>query len=153
IETMQRLGPDGPQWSSLMSSIYPGLFEVIGRAVYFHFGDLQPEKEHVEFALDLYERKLFTLPYETVAFGFSPPHNVGVAASALMILGYTKEDASIDAIMCSEARHRGQYLGGMPIGYVRRATFSAPDFAASSVQMTENTVPLLSASYMRMTYG
>ena len=40
-------------------------------ATLFEFGSLAPDMEHKDFALDLYERGLFTLPYPVTAFSFT----------------------------------------------------------------------------------
>lgn len=51
-----------------MTEFLPNLAYVFNSAVAFNFGDQREANEHVEFALDLYERGLFRLPYPIVCY-------------------------------------------------------------------------------------
>lgn len=130
---------------------------LIGRATLFEFGPTHPAMEHKEFALDMYERGLFTLPYPVTAFSFSgiPNPNQYVAsqraAGAMMVLS-TDDDGRISAIMCTEMRAPdGRSMGAIPFGLVLRAKLSNPH--GGSVDVNEETYPLVDDRMMAAIYG
>ena len=69
LQTMKDMGASHPSWRD--AKALPGIYALIKQAVLFDFGDVHPAQEHKDFALDLYGRGLFTLPFPVTAFGFS----------------------------------------------------------------------------------
>ncbi len=155
IETMRALGARSYMWRA--PKALPGLIGLLDRAVLFEFGALHAQTEHKEFALDLYERKLFGLPYPVTAFSFeAPPHLTQHVTSArpaggLMII-HQDEDQALSAIMCTEQRYPdGRPNGGMPISVVMKAKLS--NRRDDAVDVTEATYPVMSDEVMAMMYG
>lgn len=130
---------------------------LVRQATLFDFKDLHPSNEHKDFALDLYERQLFGLPFPVTAFAFEGVPNPSQyiagqrAAGAMMVLSQD-EGRRITAIMCSEMRDPdGRSLGAIPFAIVLRAKMS--DARDSSVKMEEETYPLVDDRMMASMYG
>ena len=134
-----------------------GVVTLINQAVLFEFGTLHASSEHKAFALDLYERGLFTLPYDVTAFSFEGVPNstqyVGSqrAAGAMMVLSMD-DDRRLSAIMCSEMREPdGRSVGAIPFGLVMHAKLSNP--GENTVNVEEQTYPLVDDQMMAAMYG
>ena len=154
-ETMRKLGSKDRTWREPKS--LPVLYALITQAVTFDFGTVHPAMEHKDFALDLYERKLFTLPFPVTAFQFEGvPHPSQYvegrrAAGALMVV-HMSEDRGLSAIMCTEMRHPdGRSKGGIPIGLIMGAKLANP--RDGTVDVEEETYPVMSNELMAMMYG
>lgn len=156
LDTMRKLGAKHEIFRS--PDALRGVIALLHQAVLFDFGTIHPAAEHKAFALDLYERDLFALPYPVTAFAFEgTPHTnavhsvVGKPAGGMMLL-HCDAALRISAIMFTESRdqdHRS--LGALPIGAVMHAVLGNP--SSDSVDVTEETYPLLSDELMAMMYG
>lgn len=126
----------------------PGLIELLDQAVLFHFPNVEL-KEHVAFAIDLYERGLFQLPFPVTAAAFErdlgPPLN---RCGGMMVLSQNN-NGTINGISCSEAGDRGKAL---PIGLVMEATLVKHDDSACDVS-TKSTLPIVSDQIIEAMYG
>lgn len=92
---------------------------ILEQAVLFTFPDPGEIAEHCAFAIDLYERGLFRLPFPTTAVAFErdlgPPHGIRGGMFVLIM-----DDAQrISCISCSEVDDPGRYA--IPVGIVLRA--------------------------------
>jgi hypothetical protein len=65
IETMEK-GAFDDLWAEPKDK--PWILELTKRARVFDFGTLRPSEEHIDFALELYDKSLFRLPYPITAF-------------------------------------------------------------------------------------
>ena len=154
-ETIMMMGPRHPTWRT--AKALPGLLALIKQAVLFDFGTVHASPEHKDFAVDLYERKLFGLPFPVTAFAFEGTPHVNPAiptqriGGGMMIL-HMDEKRGLHAIMCTEQRdEHGRSIGGIPIGVVMGAKLSNP--TGDSVDITEATYPVMSDDIMAMMYG
>lgn len=134
-----------------------GCLQLIGQSTLFDFGSNLASMEHKAFALDLYERGLFGLPFPVTAFAFEAPPiaNPHIASSrqagGMMVL-HMDEDGRISAIMCTEMRAPdGRTMGAIPFGLVMRAKLSDPK--GDSVSVDEETYPLVDDEMMAAIYG
>lgn len=155
VETIIDMGAQSPIWRT--PAALPGVVQLIRSATLFDFGSLHPSMEHKAFALDLYERKLFKLPFEVTAFAFEGPPNEtehvkgSRPAGGLMIVAHDEDD-SLSAIMCTESRDRdGVSVGGIPIGTIMQAKLRNP--REGTVDVVESTYPIVSDKLMAMMYG
>lgn len=153
IETIMEMGPRHPTWRDPEA-----LRRIVGlmqQSVLFDFGMMRPAMEHKAFALDLYERGLFGLPYPVTAFAFdgrphSNPHiKTPNRTGALMLV--TERNGKLSAVMCSERIDQdGRPMGGIPIGVIANAEFENPRDDTADV---EATYPVMSDEIMAMMYG
>ena len=155
IETMMKMGMNHSTWREPKS--LPMIAALIKRATLFDFGALAPSMEHKDFALDLYERQLFTLPFEITAFTFRGiPHPNAVhqspGQSSAMIVVSQEKDHRLTAIMCTEQRDQdGRSQGAIPMSVMMRAKLSNP--RTGEVDVSEETYPLISDRVLRLMYG
>jgi hypothetical protein len=157
LQTMKDMGVSHPFWRD--AKALPGIYALIKQAVLFDFGDVHPAQEHEDFALDLYGRGLFTLPFPVTAFGFSgvpnPNPAFGTSKQAVaggMIVVSQDKDSSLSAIMCTEQRNRdGKAMGGIPFAIMLRAKFSNPTSGSVDV-INEETHPVVSQRVLQLMY-
>lgn len=155
VETVQSMGAGDPYWRT--AKALPGVLALLNQAVLFRFGAMHPSQEHKDFALDLNERALFSLPFPVTAFSFEgaphpSQHIKGTRAAGAMMVVHQDEKRALSAIMCAEARDPdGGFVGAIPIGIIMRAKLAnAKD---GSVDVSEETYPLMSDRIMAMMYG
>lgn len=135
------------------------VLHLVRQAVLFDFGAIHAAMEHKDFALDLYERKLFTLPFPVTAFAFEAKPNNPVQtyagpkpAGGMMVLSQDS-DQRISAIMCTEMRdENGVGMGAIPFAVVMRAKLSNPS-ADHTVSVDEESFPLIDDRMMAAMYG
>lgn len=68
MEAMFDLRNNRQVFPDTFADAWPGYAKLLRQAVTFDFGEQSHSHEHVEFALDLYDRGLFALPYPVTAF-------------------------------------------------------------------------------------
>ncbi len=122
---------------------------ILSQSVLFQFPDVPSVEEHCAFAVDLYERGLFRLPFPATAVAIErdlgPPHG----RRGAMIVLIEQADNKIGAVSCSEVDdHR---RAAMPIGICVQASFSRAGENAWDVH--GNSLPLVSDEVMRAMYG
>lgn len=156
LQTMKDMGTSHSSWREPKS--LPGIYALIKQAVLFDFGDVHPASEHKEFALDLYERGLFKLPFAVTAFGFSgvpnpsPAFGNQQAVAGGMIVVNQDDDNRLSAIMCTEQRDlNGKSVGGIPFAIMIKAKLSNPK--AGGVDVDEQTFPIVSDRVLKLMYG
>lgn len=142
-------------WRSKRAASY--VLHLVKQAVLFDFGMVHPSMEHKDFALDLYSRGLFSLPYPVTAFAFEgkPSPNQLIrgqrAAGAMMVLS-EDADKRLSAIMCTEMRDPdGRSMGAIPFAVVMRAKLSDP--RDGTVKVDEETYPIVDDRMMAAIYG
>lgn len=144
-------------WRSKKAASY--VLHLVKQAVLFDFGAMHPEMAHKDFALDMYERRLFTLPFAVTAFAFEAKPNNPLQASyagtrpagAMMVLSQDEEQR-LTAIMCTEMRDEGgMSMGAIPFAIVMRAKLS--DASGGAVSVDEESFPLIDDAMMATMYG
>ncbi len=156
LQTMKDMGASHPSWREPKS--LPMIYALIKQSVLFDFGAVHPAQEHKDFALDLYERGLFSLPFPVTAFGFSgvpnpsPAFGNNQAAAGGMIIVSQDEDKSLSAVMCTEQRDQhGKSMGGIPFAIMLKAKLS--NQKEGSINVEEQTYPIVSDRVLRLMYG
>lgn len=148
----------GSFWRNKRAASY--VLHLVKQAVLFDFAATHPDMAHKDFALDLYERKMFSLPFPVTAFAFEARPNNPLQASyagsrpagAMMVLSQD-DDQRISAIMCTEMRdEHGTTMGAIPFAIVMRAKLSNPS-ADHTVSVDEESFPLVDDRMMAIMYG
>ena len=134
----------------ILSAIEP----IFDQAVLFSFPqiDLIELEAHCEFAVDLYVRGLFRLPFPFTALAFErdlgPPHG---RRGGMMILGH-HPTGEVMAITCSEVDDQHKVTSAVPIALMDKATFEKD--GEHGVKIWEShTVPIVSDVIVRAMYG
>ena len=144
-------------WRNKRAASY--VLHLVRQAVLFDFGTLHAEMAHKDFSLDLYERKLFALPYPVTAFAFEArPNNplqtyAGTRPAGAMMVLSQDDDQRISAIMCTEMRdENGTSMGAIPFAIVMRAKLSNLS-ADRTIDVDEESFPLIDDQMMAAMYG
>lgn len=122
---------------------------ILSEAVLFQFPDVHGIEEHCAFAVDLYERGLFKLPFPATAVAIErdlgPPYG---RRGALMVL-IEQANNKIGAVSCSEVDDTRK--AALPIGICVQASFEK--VGDTSCNVHGNSVPLVSDEVLRAMYG
>lgn len=144
-------------WRNKRAASY--VLHLVRQAVLFEFGAIHADMAHKDFALDLYERKLFGLPFPVTAFSFeAKPNNplqtyAGTRPAGAMMVLSQDDDQRISAIMCTEMRdENGASMGAIPFAIVLRARLSNAA-ADHTVSVDEESFPLVDDRMMAAMYG
>lgn len=152
LETITKLGPRHSIWRT--AKALPPVVELLRRAVLFQFNEIRPDVTHQEFAVDLYGKGLFTLPFPVSAFSISGKQETTLGparASGMMVLSQM-EDGTLGAVMCNELRDRdGITYGAVPIASIHHASFEAA--SGTQANVTSTVLPLIGDDLMRAMYG
>jgi hypothetical protein len=128
-----------------------GLRELFDRAVLFHFPDVTLT-EHCAFAIDLYERGLFQLPFPVTAIAFErdlgPPLG---RRGGMMLLIQSDDGRGISAISCSEVDD-GRKETALPIGLVRDASFTKNGDTGVDI-LEKSTLAIVNDEIVAAMYG
>lgn len=157
IDTIKDIGANPAIFS--VPKALPGLMRLLGDAVMFDFGTTLPDKTHTDFALDLYEKGLFRLPYPVSAFSFRarPSATVYVDAkkpAGAMLVLHMDSQGGMSCLMVTEQQEPGgKSVGAVPIGIVMKMKLKVFDPATSTATIEDETFPLLSERLMKMMYG
>lgn len=94
---------------------------LLDQAVLFTFPDVGAIDEHCAFAIDLYERGLFTLPFPVTALSFERDLGPPLGRRGGMIVLHMDDAKRISAISCSECEDPKDGLSAIPVAVVLRA--------------------------------
>ena len=114
VESMDKLANS----TAFKPQVAPMVRGLIDQAVLFTWPDDPGElAEHCAFAIDLYERGLFTLPFPVTALAFErelgPPLG---RRGVMMVLTMGDDDGAINAISCSEIDEASNGPKAIPVG-------------------------------------
>lgn len=90
----------------------PSLVAVMRQAASFNFGNAAPAQEHFDFACDMWERGLFTLPFEFTSFSFSSEQD-GQKIPGMLAMACTKGQLWGFAV-APQPDGNGRLTGGIP---------------------------------------
>lgn len=117
IESIDSLGKSGVFRTKEIALVRPLLDE----AVLFTFPEVGEIAEHCAFAIDLYERGLFTLPFPVTALSFERDLGPPRGRRGGMIVLHMDDERRISAISCSECDDPKDGLSAIPVAVVLRA--------------------------------
>jgi hypothetical protein len=94
------------------SAMLKPLVAAMRQSVSFNFGSVEPSKEHYDFACDMFERGLFTLPFEFTSFSFLKEQD-GQRIPGMMTIACT--DGKMWGFACApQPDGAGRFVGGIP---------------------------------------
>lgn len=123
--------------------------KILSEAVLFQFPDVSSVEEHCSFAVDMYERGLFQLPFPVTAVAIERDLGPPFGRRGAMMLLIEQADGKIGAMSCSEVD--GSKNGALPIGIVVKASFERD--GDRSCLVYGNSLPLVSDEVLRAMYG
>lgn len=114
VESMDKLAKS----TAFKPEVIPMVRELIDQAVLFTWPDDPGElAEHCAFAIDLYERGLFTLPFPVTALAFERDFGPPLGRrGGMLVLTMGDDDGAINAISCSEIDEASNGPKAIPIG-------------------------------------
>lgn len=157
LETTWKLRDQRWLFPETFREALPGFARLLRQAVMFDFGEQTHSDEHVHFALDLYERGLFALPFPVTAFSVirksgSPGHE-GQDLPGLILLSMGDPDGpGLTCTVCSPTQDRfGRVDGGIPatMGFQGRVK----DFDGETAQVDLQVHPVITQTAMNRMFG
>lgn len=121
--------------SAFRADVLPAARNMVEKAVLFTWREEPGElAEHCAFAIDLYERGLFTLPFPYTALSFErelgPPHG---RRGGMFILSMNS-DGSLNGLSCSECADLKRDGNAIPVGMALRVRVESDGPRAGKVQ-------------------
>jgi hypothetical protein len=137
-------------FNSAFAGILKPLVGAMRNAVHFDFGDTAPEREHYDFAVEMFERGLFTLPFPFTAFGFRVPMN-GKKIPGMILLSYTEE--KLWGFACNAVPDEsGRLIGAIPT-ICSTGTFIRKASIPGSADVISTSYPLVADDVARKMWG
>lgn len=120
---------------------------ILEGAVLFQFPDVHGIEEHCSFAVDLYERGLFRLPFPVTALALERDLGPPIGRRGSMIVLIEREDGKIGALSCSEV---DDAKNAVPISMANMVSFEKVNERSCDVR--GHSAPLVSDAVLDAMY-
>lgn len=159
-ETTERYAAQKWLFPDTFAATLPAFNRLLQQAVVFDFGEQAPAHEHIHFALEMYERGLFTLPFPVTAFSvmrrsgasLGPDGRQAVLPGLIILSMGDPTGPGMTCTVCSPTQDQhGRINGGIPATMGFKVQVRDRDAGAATVEV--EAYPIITHEAMRRMFG